>query len=973
LKTRINNPVLLSALIAALGWMLAGGFVAARGAASADLSLSVSTAPQYPQFYSNFVFTVTVSNAGPSTATGVVVSNQIPTENGLPSLNFISTSDGSAPTNGILLMNLGSLAAGATDSIQITGQITTNLYRFNGEPASAWFTNVFQVFADQTDPIPTNNTGAVVVSFHTGVTIYTASTWIIETNLTATVSQQATNYSTELIARLPNGTVVYDQTFSAAFSDPTVQAAVTLAAGDLTGAGATSYTGPTQTSFLQNLEGSSSDTVTNIIGTDTSFTTTLYIGPQTIMLGANQSEAFFLGAGRQDFDTLVTTVVTNLLTTTNTATYLNSAEYVMTGIVAQADLSLSVSNSWVPNPNTVNSIKTGNTGALPLATGGGGTGFMGYFITVSNAGPSAATGVVVSNRFPASFISGGVGFNFNFVSATGGATPTNGLLLVPLGSLAAGATDGIEVVMQIVTNGTYYPDVNGGLTNVFQVFADQTDPDLTNNSATVITAINTTTFTVSTENYETNLTATVNRQATNYSTELIARLPNGTVVYDQTFNVPYANGTVQSAITTAAGDLTGAGAASYTGPTETSLLQSLEGSSSVTVTNAIGTNFSSVTTLFIGPQTIMVGTNQSLPYSIVAGGVDYDTLVTSDVTNLVTTTNTSTYLNSAEYVMTGTVAQVDVALNVTAAPNPVAVGAPLTYSLTVTNNSSTTASGVVVSNTLPPGVTVFSLLPSQGAATNQSGIVTYSVGSLTNSHAATLAIVVVPNAAGVLTNTAIAFSAQTDSQPANNRVTNVTTAVSVPITNLVLTVLSSITLNPQTGLFEQRIEVSNGGPATPSSVLVLISGLPANARLYNATGTTNGTPFVQSASSLGVGSNVVFLLEYYVPTRVAPKNLTLTVEAGPVMIPPVASGTILNISRTIVLANGSVLVEFSATPGQVYAIQYSSDMVTWLTAVPAITAPANQVQWIDAGPPQTVSSPAQQGARYYRVVRLTAN
>jgi hypothetical protein len=91
------------------------------------------------------------------------------------------------------------------------------------------------------------------------------------------------------------------------------------------------------------------------------------------------------------------------------------------------------------------------------------------------------------------------------------------------------------------------------------------------------------------------------------------------------------------------------------------------------------------------------------------------------------------------------------------------------------------------------------------------------------------------------------------------------------------------------------------------------------------------------------------------------------------MIPPVASGTILNISRTIVLANGSVLVEFSATPGQVYAIQYSSDMVTWLTAVPAITAPANQVQWIDAGPPQTVSSPAQQGARYYRVVRLTAN
>jgi uncharacterized delta-60 repeat protein/uncharacterized repeat protein (TIGR01451 family) len=1070
----------------------------------ADLSLSVSTAPQYPQFYSNLVYTITVSNAGPSAATGVVVSNQIPTKDGLPSLNFISASDGSTPTNGVLLMNLGSLAAGATDSIQITGQITTNLYIFSGKSAFAWFTNVFQVFANQTDPVPTNNTDAVGVSFAIGLTTYTTSTRTIETNLTAVVSQQATNYSTELIARLPDGTVVYDQTFNAPYSDATVQSAITTAAGDLTGAGATSYTGPTQTNFLQTLTGSSSVTVTNTIGSDTSFLTTLYIGPQTIMVSANQSEAFFVQAGDQDYDTLATSEVTNLVTTTSTSTYLNSAQYVLTGTggQAQADLSLSVSNSWVPNPNAFNSIKTGNTGALPNATGGGGTGFMGYFIMVSNAGPSAATGVVVSNQSPASFISGGIGYDVNFVSATGGATPTNGVLLVPLGSLAVGATNGIEIVMQIITNGISYPK-NEALTNVFQVFADQTDPDPTNNSATVLAMISTSTYTTSTENYDTNLTATVNRQATNYSTELIAKLPNGTVVYDQTFNAAYSDPTVQGAVSLAAAALANAGAASYTGPTETNALQSLTSSNSVTATNAIGTNIPVSVTTYIGPQTIMVGDNQSFPYYIFPGGVDYDTLVISVVTNLVTTTNTSVYTNSSEYVMTGTVAQadlsliaraapqpvgvgsnlvytlevinngpaaatgiilsnqipataafvsatgggvtppgggpkptnsvllinigplptntatfasitvqpliagqltnwftlfgdqadpaltnnsatvvstvtnpppasVDVALSLTAAPNPVDVGAPLTYSLTVTNNSSITATGVVVTNTLPPNVTLISVLPSQGSTSNQTGVVTYFVGSLTNATAATLAIVVVPNAAGLLTNTATASSAQADSQPANNSVTNVTTAVSVPITNLVLTVLSSITLNPQTGLFEQRIEVANGGPATPSSVLVLISGLPANAKLYNATGITNGTPFVQSAAPLGVGSNVVFLLEYYVPTRVAPANLTLTVEAGPVVIPPVASGTILNISRTIVQPDGSVLVEFSAVPGQIYAIQYSSDMQTWQTAVPAITAPANRVQWIDSGPPKTVSSPAQQSARYYRVVLLTA-
>jgi uncharacterized repeat protein (TIGR01451 family) len=560
---------------------------------------------------------------------------------------------------------------------------------------------------------------------------------------------------------------------------------------------------------------------------------------------------------------------------------------------------------------------------------------------------------------------------------------------VNLGSLAEGTNVSIQVVVQ--------PTAAGSLTNTFQVFANEFDPNVTNNSASVVSTVTNnpstgTTYTTSVVNYDTLLSSNVTQQLTNYSTELIAKLPNGTVVYDQTFNVPYLNGSVQAAITTAAADLTNAGAASYTGPTETNASQTLAGTLSVMMTNGIGTNISFVTTSYIGPQTIQTGqlgtyqrTNFSAAYTgptggnpqaliIAPGGVDYDTLGTYLMTNLVTTTITDTNLNSSVYVMTGVASQmVDVAVSISSAPNPVAVGAPLTYSLTVTNNSLTTATGVVVSNTLPPGVTLFSLLPSEGSATNQGNVVTYSVGILPNGNAATLAIVVLPNAAGLLTNTASAFSAQTDSQPANNHVTNVTTAVSAPITNLVLTVLTSMTLNPQTGLFEQRIEVANGGPATPASVLVTVSGLPANAKVYNATGTTNGLPYVQSSSPLGVGSNVVFLLEYYVPTRVAPTNLTFAVQAGPIVIPPVISGTILSVSRTLVLANGNVLVEFSAVPGQVYAVQYSSDMKTWLTAVPAITAPANQVQWIDSGPPKTVSSPAQQPSRYYRVVLLTAH
>jgi uncharacterized repeat protein (TIGR01451 family) len=416
-----------------------------------------------------------------------------------------------------------------------------------------------------------------------------------------------------------------------------------------------------------------------------------------------------------------------------------------------------------------------------------------YNLIVSNTGPATATGVVISNRLPA---------NVTFISASGGATPANGVLLVNLGSLIAGSTGSAQITVQ--------PTVAGALTNQFQVFASQSDPVTNNNVATVVTA----------------------------------------------------------------------------------------------VTNA-----------------------PPLP--------------------------------------------VDLALNLVAAPNPVAVGSPLTYLLTVSNNSSTTATGVVVSNTLPANTTLFSLLPSQGVATNQSGLVTFNVGNLSNGSAATLTMVVLPNVAGLLTNVAAVFSAQTDSAPGNNRVTNVTTAINVPITNLVLTVVTPMILNPQTGLFEQSVAVVNGGPSTPSSVLVKVAGLAVNARLYNATGATNGLPYVQSTTPLAIGSNVVFLLEFYVPTRVMPTNLTYTAVAGPPFIPPIVNGTIFSINREMVLNNGSMLVEFSATPGQVYAIQYSSDMVSWQTAVPVVTAPANKVQWIDAGPPQTASSPAGQPSRFYRVVRLS--
>ena len=99
------------------------------------------------------------------------------------------------------------------------------------------------------------------------------------------MNQSVNQFSTELIAQMAGGPVLFDQTFNAAYSDPTVQAAVAQAAGVLTGAGATSITGPTETSSSQTLVNGSSVTVTNSTTDNIILQVATWVGPQTVLIG----------------------------------------------------------------------------------------------------------------------------------------------------------------------------------------------------------------------------------------------------------------------------------------------------------------------------------------------------------------------------------------------------------------------------------------------------------------------------------------------------------------------------------------------------------------------------------------------------------------------------------------------------------------------------------------------------------------
>jgi uncharacterized repeat protein (TIGR01451 family) len=214
------------------------------------------------------------------------------------------------------------------------------------------------------------------------------------------------------------------------------------------------------------------------------------------------------------------------------------------------------------------------------------------------------------------------------------------------------------------------------------------------------------------------------------------------------------------------------------------------------------------------------------------------------------------------------------------------------------------------------------------------------------------------------------FSARaTDDLGATGISANVTVTV---LQSAPLTIISAMRFNPQNGLFEETVRVTNPTLST-NLVRVYVSGLPTNMIVYNASGTNSaGTPYVQSLPVLPQ-SSVDMVIEIYVRNSSATPNPTLNAE----LVPATSGGggvtfvgTPQHINRGVMLPNKSFLVEFATVANRVYYVQYSSDLKTWLTAQPSINGSGTYIQWIDNGQPKTQSAPATTPQRFYRVISV---
>ncbi len=173
-------------------------------------------------------------------------------------------------------------------------------------------------------------------------------------------------------------------------------------------------------------------------------------------------------------------------------------------------------------------------------------------------------------------------------------------------------------------------------------------------------------------------------------------------------------------------------------------------------------------------------------------------------------------------------------------------------------------------------------------------------------------------------------------------------------------------LNPQTGLIEQRLTLTNNTGRTLNGFRIFITGLPDGVVVWNAHGEIDGVPYIDIFGDIAPGESVEVVVEYYRPSRVADYSPSFEIAAAG-SGPPAAGGNApLALDLRVVRKDGAgLLVEFLSQANKRYLFEYSDDMTEWHVCLPAVEGTGQRIQWLDGGPPKTRTFPS--GSRFYRI------
>jgi uncharacterized repeat protein (TIGR01451 family) len=336
----------------------------------------------------------------------------------------------------------------------------------------------------------------------------------------------------------------------------------------------------------------------------------------------------------------------------------------------------------------------------------------------------------------------GVAVNSTGVYLTGFTSSTNLPTAAPLQLNNGGGYDAFVAKLNLAGNSFLYSTYLGGSANEnFVAAVTSTNPIAVDASNAYITG-----YTAS-ANFPTQ--APLQSAKAAGQDGFLAKIADVTPVADFSISVAPASRTVNpgdgtnyTITVTPAGGFTGSVALSVNGASSDTTTNFTPASISITDASAKSSTLTVTTTVATPPGT----------YSLAVTGISGN-LQHSSAAQLVVAGPTSANLSLIK----------------TASPNPAITLANLTYRLIVTNNGPSPSTNVLVTDNLPAGITFVSATPTQGSCSG-AATVTCNLGSLARNAQATISIVVVPQTAGTLTNSASVAGSENDPDLSDNSV-----------------------------------------------------------------------------------------------------------------------------------------------------------------------------------------------------------
>ncbi|NJN96086.1 MAG: DUF11 domain-containing protein [Anaerolineales bacterium] len=775
--------------------------------AEADLSLSKSGSPNPVLVGDSLTYSLTITNAGPSVAANVVVTDT------LPSTVSFGAAPGCNESGGVVTCAVGTLNSGASETVTLV--VTPTL--------AGILTNLATVSSAANDPDNNNNDASTTTTVNpkadlviskidepepviAGETItYTltvtnngpspAADVVISDTLPLSLSLQSVSPATstqngqQLTWNLSNMSVGETQTFTI----------VANVGGDVRNS--IQNTAVVSSSTFDPAAGNNSDTETTSVNTSANLTVTKSDSPDPI--GTGNPLIYIVQINNNGpSDALLVTLTDNLPATVSAPLVIpsqgscslppvitcnmgkiasgsganvtllvtpNSPGIITNTVsVASSEFDPDTSNNTDAEATTVNPANlsvTKTDSPDPVQVGQPLT----YTLTVASApGLFKADNVTLVDILPANVALKSVSIN----PPEQGSCSGTSTITCDLNEMFSGTNATVSIVVT--------PTVAGLVTNTATVTSDMPDPNPANNTATSTTTVNP-----------------------------VADL----MIAKSDFPDPVTAGTSLTYTLT----ITNNGPSEATDVVITDTLpasvtfDSSSGFCSSQPNNQVRCTYANIASGSAGaPATITVTVNPAAPNLITN---------TASVTSNEFDPNAN---NNAATITTTVNRLVNLSITKTGSANPIAAGNSLTYTLTVANSGPSQASGVIITDTLPAGVTFAAASSGCSNVSNQvicSNLSVASGGAIT----ASIRVIVAPSTLGTLANVATVTSTEPDPNTANNTVTATTT-----VTRVTDLSISQSTPNPVTAgdNITFNLTVINNGPSDAGNVTV-INTLPA--------------------------------------------------------------------------------------------------------------------------------------------------